>query len=199
MRVLLLSPYPELIAGPMRAGGDDVVCHSGPPAVVDFTADMIVSFGYRHILKPAILSLIRRPILNIHISYLPWNRGADPNFWSWFDGTPKGVSIHYVDSGIDTGPILAQSEVVFGDPQKETLATTYQKLLARAAVLLRENWEAIRENSIVAKQQHGGSFHTSKEKEQWWSFLPDGYDTPVAYVAELGAKRPTLVERRQSL
>src|SRR5690606_983365 len=72
-------------------------------------ADLLVSFGYRHILKD--LSV---PAVNIHISMLPWNRGADPNFWSWLDHTPKGVTVHLMDQGIDTGPIIAQREVAFG-------------------------------------------------------------------------------------
>ncbi|MCL0081308.1 hypothetical protein M1N64_03665 [Peptococcaceae bacterium] len=41
--------------------------------------------------------------INLHISFLPWNRGADPNFWSFIENAPVGVSIHYLDEGIDTG------------------------------------------------------------------------------------------------
>jgi len=107
MRVLLLCPYPELIEAPILAGGDDLVASVAPPSEIDFSADFIVSFGYRHILKEPILRSVARPIINIHISYLPWNRGADANFWSWFKHTPKGVSIHEIDAGIDTGPVLA--------------------------------------------------------------------------------------------
>jgi methionyl-tRNA formyltransferase len=188
MRVLLLSPYAELIEAPILAGGDALIRSNAPPREVDFTADIIVSFGYRHILSAHILASVTRPILNIHISYLPWNRGADPNFWSWFEDTPKGVSIHCIDAEIDTGPILAQSEVSFLDLQNETLATTYVKLRARAVTLFAESWASIRTNKICAKPQEGGSYHARSDKERWWSLLPNGYDTPVAYIAELGAK-----------
>ena len=47
-------------------------------------------------------------VVNLHIAYLPYNRGADPNLWSVLEDTPAGVSIHYVDEGVDTGDIIAQ-------------------------------------------------------------------------------------------
>ena len=52
-------------------------------------------------------------IINLHISYLPYNRGAHPNFWSFVENTPSGVSIHQVDSGIDTGKIVIQKQINF--------------------------------------------------------------------------------------
>jgi methionyl-tRNA formyltransferase len=195
MRVLLLSPYPELLEAPILAGGDTLMRSNAPPSEADFTADIIVSFGYRHIFSAHILTSVTRPILNVHISYLPWNRGADPNFWSWFEDTPKGVSIHCIDAGIDTGPILVQSEVTFLDLQNETLATTYGKLRARAVAMFAESWASIRANKIAVKAQRGGSYHARRDKERWWPLLPDGYDTPVAYVAEMGAKHAARVSR----
>jgi len=43
--------------------------------------DLVISYGYRHILKKEIIESSKAPIVNLHISYLPWNRGAHPNFW----------------------------------------------------------------------------------------------------------------------
>ena len=88
--------------------------------------DLIISFGYRHIIKKDILNE-NIPILNLHISYLPWNRGAHPNFWSFFDDTPKGVSIHLIDEGIDTGDILFQRNINFEKSEK-TFSRTYKRL-----------------------------------------------------------------------
>ena len=56
-----------------------------------------------------------KKIINLHISYLPWNKGASPNLWSVVEETKKGVSIHYVDSTLDTGEIIVQKELDFGD------------------------------------------------------------------------------------
>ena len=75
--------------------------------------DLIISFGYKKILNKKILGKLSRSPVNLHISYLPYNRGAHPNFWSFVDNTPKGVSIHEIDSGIDTGGIIARRKVNF--------------------------------------------------------------------------------------
>ena len=75
--------------------------------------DLIISFGYCKIINRSILDRIKCPIINLHISYLPFNRGAHPNFWSFFDNTPSGVTIHLIDEGIDTGPIIYQKIVKF--------------------------------------------------------------------------------------
>ena len=72
--------------------------------------DWVVSYGYSHIIKQDMIDKAKNPIINLHISYLPFNKGADPNFWSWLENTLKGVTIHQIDKGIDTGDILIQKE-----------------------------------------------------------------------------------------
>ena len=81
--------------------------------------DWVISYGYRHILKKQHIKSAKNPIINLHISFLPYNRGADPNYWSWVEDTPKGVTIHEIDEGIDTGDIIIQKQVNFND--NETL------------------------------------------------------------------------------
>jgi methionyl-tRNA formyltransferase len=94
----------------------------------DFSGyDLVVSFGYRHILKPAALQTARRPILNLHIGYLPWNRGAHPLFWAAYDRTPFGVTIHEIDSGVDTGPICFQKQVEI-NIDSDSFLSAHQKL-----------------------------------------------------------------------
>lgn len=187
MRVLLLSPYSELIEAPILRTGDDLARSNAAPDQVDFSADLVVSFEYHHILKDTVLSAVARSIVNIHISFLPWNRGADPNFWSWFDSTPKGVSIHCIDAGLDTGDILVQREIAFAE--RETLATSYEKMRAKAVDLFAESWPLIRVDKLPRRPQQGtGSHHRLKDKELWWAHLPAGYNTPVSIVEEMGSE-----------
>ena len=40
-------------------------------------------------------------------------QGAHPNFWSFYDNTPSGVTIHLIDAGIDTGDVLYQKKLIF--------------------------------------------------------------------------------------
>ena len=60
-------------------------------------------------LPPALLALPRLGALNAHPSLLPENRGPDPIFWTFHSGAREtGVTIHLMDTTLDTGPILAQ-------------------------------------------------------------------------------------------
>ena len=45
--------------------------------------DVCICYGYRKILKQSILKKLSRPIINLHISYLPYNRGVYPNLNSF--------------------------------------------------------------------------------------------------------------------
>lgn len=129
--------------------------------------DLLVSFGYRFLLPSEILDRLPRPPMNLHISYLPWNRGADPNFWSFWDNTPKGVSIHLIDEGIDTGDILFQREVEFAE-EEDDLASTYQRLMDEVQELFIDMWNLLQDNSVCqvirTPQPEGGSYHSVHDR-----------------------------------
>ena len=98
--------------------------------------DLILSYGYRKIINKNIIKNIKRPIINLHISYLPYNRGADPNFWSFKNNTPKGVTIHEVDEGIDTGDIIFRKKIKFFIKKDTTLRHTYFILRNEIEILI---------------------------------------------------------------
>ncbi len=181
MKVILLGSYRAEIVNTLISCGDKctniedkITLESEIIQGVDF----LVSYGYRHILKKDILDKFPNRAINIHISLLPWNRGADPNLWSFLENTPKGVTIHYIDYGIDTGDILAQQEVYFSG--EETLRTSYNKLSRVAEKLFEKYWIDIREGRIQPKTQPiGGSYHRSQEKSKYEKLLTQGWDTPV--------------------
>jgi methionyl-tRNA formyltransferase len=143
------------------------------------SCEYIFSFGYKYILKQEILNnLIRAPI-NLHISYLPWNRGADPNLWSFLEKTPSGVSIHCIEEGVDTGPILAQKNIDH-NLECETLATSYKKLIYEIEDLFFKILPLILRNEIEPKNQaQGGTSHKLKDKKQYLKLLHSGWDTPL--------------------
>lgn len=125
--------------------------------------DLAISYGYRHILKKEIIESSAAPIINLHISYLPWNRGAHPNFWSFYDSTPSGVSIHLIDENIDTGPILYQKYVNFSGDEK-TFSQTYSRLILEIEQLFKENIEYIAAKTFVATpQRRKGSYHSASD------------------------------------
>ena len=48
--------------------------------------------------------------INLHLSYLPFNRGKNPNVWSIIESTPCGATIHKIDEKIDTGKIYVRKK-----------------------------------------------------------------------------------------
>ena len=63
----------------------------------------------------SLLALPRLGFLNIHPSLLPAYRGPTPFFWQLRDGAATGVTVHYMDEGLDTGDIAAQATVPLPD------------------------------------------------------------------------------------
>lgn len=131
--------------------------------------DLIISFGYTFIIEDKLLCSLNRPIINLHISYLPYNRGAHPNFWSHYENTPSGVSIHEIDAGIDTGPVLFQKKINFN--VNETLNFSYKKLKNSIEELFKKNIEKIEKNSYEKIYPNEvGSFHKKNELPPWVSW-----------------------------
>lgn len=191
MRVVVLSPYPEALLPALDAAGDEAFTLNEPisaPLLSGMRADWIVSYGYRHMIRKPVLDRWAGRVINLHIALLPFNRGSDPNFWSWFDGTRKGITIHQVDQGLDTGPILAQCEIAFAGT--ETLRTSYCRLRTEIENLFDASWAAIRDGAVRAVPQGpGGTYHRQADKNEVFGLLSEAFDTPVREVEELGAAR----------
>jgi methionyl-tRNA formyltransferase len=70
--------------------------------------DVVLVFGTGLLKQPLIDSFPGR-ILNIHLGLSPHYRGAGTNFWPLVNGEPEycGATIHFLDIGVDTGPIIA--------------------------------------------------------------------------------------------
>lgn len=140
----------------------------------------IVSFNYRYLIPKEVLDLMPDRVINLHTSYLPYNRGSSPNFFSFMEDTPKGVTIHQMAEGLDTGDILCRKELFF-DEAKETFASTYDKLLAAIKELFYENWDAIKNGRVAAQgQEKGGTCHTMKELGQIRDKHPFTWDCNIA-------------------
>ena len=121
--------------------------------------DLIISFGYTHIIKKNITDICKGKLINLHISYLPYNRGSHPNFWSFADNTPSGVTIHLIDEGLDTGDILLQKQLNF-NTKIETFNSTYCKLIKEIEKLFKENVKDILNCNIEPQPQSGkGTYH----------------------------------------
>ena len=169
MKLLFLTNNPEVTSTLydwLITNGEEVL-QSRIPVNAEFLLEnsigFIISYNYSHLISRDVLGLLPHRIINLHISLLPYNRGADPNIWSFIDNTPSGVTIHEIDEGLDTGDILLQRTLDF-DSDIETLRSSYKKLHKTIQTLFIDNWESIKTLRITPKKQSaGGSMHKKKD------------------------------------
>ena len=146
--------------------------------IVESKYDYLISFGYRYIIGKDVLDYFKEKAVNLHISYLPWNRGSDPNLWSILQNTPKGVTIHQLESGIDKGKILYQKEILFEN--NDTLKSSYNKLMDAIVSLFIANWKNIKSKKVIPIEQKGsGTYHKSSDKNSYLNLLTNGWDTEL--------------------
>jgi methionyl-tRNA formyltransferase len=98
--------------------------------ILELNPEYVVVNGTSLLTKGSI-DEIDKTILNIHVGMTPEYRGSYGGFWALYNGEPDkvGVTIHLIDAGIDTGPILLQSSVsVKNDDTIKTVVYKQQKV-----------------------------------------------------------------------
>jgi len=190
MNILVLGNPNKDLSSIIKEDGHKIIEETAPidlQYIKERKIDFVVSYGYRHIVRTDVLNYLKDRIINLHISYLPWNKGADPNLWSFLEDTPKGVTIHFMDEGIDTGDIIAQKELFF-DCDHATLATTYAQLQAEMISLFRKTWPLIdiRGGTIRRRQPAKGTCHRLSDKRYFMRLLARGWETPVSEIIGKG-------------
>ncbi len=94
-----------------------------------YGVELVVLAGYMRLLKEPMVSAYPRRIINIHPSLLPRYPGLE----AWrqaleADESEAGCSVHYVDLGMDTGPVIAQARVpILSDDTAESLHARIQQ------------------------------------------------------------------------
>ncbi|MDQ8021345.1 MAG: formyltransferase family protein [Moraxellaceae bacterium] len=115
------------------------------------------------LVSPSILALSNGGFLNTHPSLLPHNRGKHYNFWALVEQVPFGVSLHFVDAGIDSGDIVAQRVIPYG--WEDTGETLYGKAARAMIELFKSAYPDIRSGQISRTPQDltQGSLHYAKD------------------------------------
>ena len=92
--------------------------------------ELVVLSGYMRILTPSFIAIWKGRLLNIHPSLLPEFPGAHPHRDALAAGVKTtGCTVHLVDEGVDSGPILAQREVpILPDDDEESLQDRVKKV-----------------------------------------------------------------------
>lgn len=140
--------------------------------------DIALSVFFGYILQPSFLRIPAKGCLNLHPAFLPYNRGAYPNVWSIVEGTPAGVTLHYVDEGIDTGDIVAQRQVPVRPT--DTGERLYRRLEQACVDLFQRAWPLVRSGqaSRIPQDKGSGTFHRVRDVERL-----DNIDLERSYTA----------------
>jgi UDP-4-amino-4-deoxy-L-arabinose formyltransferase/UDP-glucuronic acid dehydrogenase (UDP-4-keto-hexauronic acid decarboxylating) len=105
--------------------------------IKDMAPDILFSFYYRHLVKPAILDIPPAGCLNLHGSLLPKYRGRCPVNWVLIHGeTETGVTLHYMTAKPDAGDVVSRKKVAISDG--DTARSLHEKQARASRELLAE-------------------------------------------------------------
>ena len=130
-------------------------CRSYGPA-------MILCGYYAKILPVEILNLAADGAFNVHPGKLPWYRGSFPTAWAILNNEQEiGISIHRMDSRIDTGPVVAQKmDAILPDETgyalyKRSMELSAEYLFSFLPELLKKNYKSVDQTTIGKGSSYG--------------------------------------------
>ncbi|HMG18266.1 MAG TPA: methionyl-tRNA formyltransferase [Gemmatimonadales bacterium] len=148
--------------------------------------EVIVVVAYGQILRPEVLAIPTRGVLNVHPSLLPRWRGASPIPAAILEGDEQtGVTIMLMDAGMDSGPILSQE--AFTIDVHDTSASLSERLATASAELLGDTLPRWLSGELEPVPQDGSQATTSPllRKEDgvidWRMSAPDIWRRVRAY------------------
>ena len=104
--------------------------------IKSFQPDLLVSILGNQLFKESIINLAPKGCLNLHTALLPKYRGLMPSFWVLKNNEKEtGVSVFFVDKGIDSGPILVQKRItIYKNMTQEELIKKSKKMGMNAII-----------------------------------------------------------------
>ena len=133
--------------------------------IKELRPDIVIASGFEHKVPEEIIEVPEKGVVNLHPSYLPFNRGSHPYIWPLIEDTPAGVTLHYMNESIDEGPIIDRMKIE-KRPEDDSRSLR-QKLMIVQADILVENWERIKEGPETMEQRpDDGTTHYMKELDE---------------------------------
>jgi len=118
------------------------------------------------IIPKELINQAKNGFINTHPSLLPFSRGKHYNFWTILEETEFGVTLHYVNEGIDSGDIIYQKKIKYG--WLDNGETLFNKAKSEMILMFKEFYPFFRENKFTRKSQDltKGSYHNSTEIDE---------------------------------
>lgn len=105
--------------------------------IESFKPDLIVVIGWYYMIPASIRKLAPLGAVGIHASLLPKYRGGAPLVWAIINGEKEsGISLFYLDDGVDTGDVIAQAKLLIEDNDK--IGTVIEKIIPLSLQMLEE-------------------------------------------------------------
>lgn len=127
--------------------------------------DLGILAWWPRLVKSPLLEIPVRGWLNLHPAYLPFNRGKHPNFWCLVEETPCGAALHFIDRGVDTGPLVARAQLETS--WEDTGESVHRRCRELAVDLFRRNFEKVASGSVQPQPQNpsDGTSHRAAQIE----------------------------------
>lgn len=135
--------------------------------VAELRPDVACVACFSQRIPPALLAIPRLGFLNMHPALLPEHRGPAPLFWIFRSGEQAGgVTIHFMDAGLDTGDIVAQTPLALPDGISGEVAE--QRCDALGARLMLDSLQGLRDGTLVRwPQPAGGGYQPWPTQGDW--------------------------------
>jgi phosphoribosylglycinamide formyltransferase-1 len=130
-------------------GIEVIYCGNNSDALVNYINDNHVQFvlaGAAQVLQKHIFERTNAFFLNMHPGVLPYMRGMHSDKWAIYYGINPGATLHIMDSGVDTGPIIATGFVPIGE--NDSIASLRVKAHELCLTLLKEHLPKILSKDI---------------------------------------------------
>lgn len=126
-------------------------------------ADYFILSWWPKIIPSSLIHVPKKGVMNFHPGYLPYTAGKHTNFWSIVNDQQFGVTIHFVDEGIDSGDIAFQKKIE--KTWEDTGETLYRKEKKAMIELFKESYPKLEEGNYTRTKQDTEKriFHYAKD------------------------------------
>lgn len=139
-----------------------------------YKPDLIVSVLFSQILKKKALSLPKLATINFHPAYLPYYKGISPIFWSLVNKEKySGISVHYINEGIDTGGVIKQKKIKIYS--KDTEDSLYWRSVSIGSRLLISVVDEFFKGLPGGKIKSDGSYYSFPTRDAVRKFCQAGH------------------------